>query len=263
MPSTCRSLAWICALASLVAFPAAAHAALAKAARGGTAPLASYSGTLSGNPTIRQQQLICDPPEPILGSTSVEYEPEKVTLTDFAYGPGYGPQRDGEAALVGFVGVVDNNESFLQEIRAFLSQPAGRETGYVQLFYQLDGAAGQIAPGGRVYDDDPGLGAPGEGVDTHQFLFTEITRSTPGAAGGGVAPAGVIVAGPATFHIYADSGLRGFREDVLIGRDDAGAQVFFKSGQIGDATVTAPEPSGLCLLGAAGLALLARRRARG
>jgi hypothetical protein len=260
MSLKCRSLAWFCALASVAAFPAATYAALAKAGQGGTAPLASYSGTLSGNPTLRQQQLICDPPEPVFGSTSVEYEPEKVTLTNFAYGPGYGPQLDGNADLVGFVGVVDNNENFLQEIRDFITQPAGRETGYVQLFYQLNGAAGQITPGGRIYDEDPGLGAPGEGVDTHQFFFTEVTP-TP-AADNPVGPAGIIVTGPATYHIYADSGARGFREDVLIGRDDAGAEIFFKSGQIGDATVTAPEPSTVGLLGVAGLGLLASRRAR-
>src|SRR2546423_14087625 len=43
--------------------------ALARAAGG-----SGYSGTLSTNTAIRQQQLICDPAEPAAGSTSVQYE---------------------------------------------------------------------------------------------------------------------------------------------------------------------------------------------
>ena len=50
-----------------------------------------YSANLSKNAVIRQQQLICDPAEPVQGSTSVQYEADKVTLSAFAYGPGYGP----------------------------------------------------------------------------------------------------------------------------------------------------------------------------
>jgi len=47
-----------------------------------------YSGTLSSNPTVRQQQLICDPIEPRAGSTSVMFDPKLVRLIGFQEGPG-------------------------------------------------------------------------------------------------------------------------------------------------------------------------------
>src|SRR5215211_6667837 len=68
--------------------------ALAKATGG-----SGYSGTLSTNSVIRQQQLICDPAEPVQGSTSLQYEADKVTLRGMQYGPGYGPM-DNLTALV-------------------------------------------------------------------------------------------------------------------------------------------------------------------
>src|SRR5215217_565212 len=63
----------------------------AAAARGALAQLnggSGYSGSLSSNATIRQQQLICDP-APGTGTTSVAYNPALVSLTGFIYGPGY------------------------------------------------------------------------------------------------------------------------------------------------------------------------------
>src|SRR5687768_453094 len=58
-----------------------------------------YSGTLSSNLSIRKQQLICDPAEPVQGSTSVLYDASKVTLTGLVPGPGYNN--------LGFVGLVE------------------------------------------------------------------------------------------------------------------------------------------------------------
>ena len=255
-----------CAVALFLSVPSATDAALARRQVGGTAPVASYSATLSQNPAVRQQQLICDPLEILEGSTSVEYEPAKVSLAGFAYGPGFGPRPPPTAApfddaggavvaglpppLDGFVEVFGGGETFLQPISQFLVQPAGVETGYVQMFYERTFLAppGQIAPFGPVLDDDPGLGAPGEGVDTHQLLFDVL--DAPGL-------------GPATYHVYADDGSRGLEPDFLrvVDTDDPNGGFFrFEAPDIHDATVTAPEPSALSLIGLASLALLRRRR---
>jgi hypothetical protein len=124
-----------------------------------------YSANLSKNSVIRQQQLICDPAEPVQGSTSVQYEADKVTLRAFAYGPGYGPLGN----QVGLVEVEQpDGKRLLQNVNAFLDAPAGKETGYAQVFYELKGQAGQITPQ-RTFTvvDDTGV----EGVDTHTFLF--------------------------------------------------------------------------------------------
>lgn len=250
--------AGVMACASPVMAPAVANAALARRQVGGTAPLASYSATLSRNPAIRQQQLICDPPEPIRGSTSVEYEPGKVSLAGFAYGPGYGPLVINDRSTIGYVEVEQNGERFLQDLDAFLVRPDGVETGYAQVLYSLFGGAGQIQPGGPVLDEDPGLGDPGEGVDTHQFFFNEAAPLPP--ASGKVGAQVVIIQGPATYRIYADDGSRGAEADFLVGLDDAGAEFTVTAAGIHQATVTAPEPSGLTAAGLAGLALLARRR---
>jgi hypothetical protein len=124
-----------------------------------------YSANLSKNSVIRQQQLICDPAEPVQGSTSVQYDADKVTLSAFAYGPGYGPLGNS----IGVVEVEKDGKRSLQNINAFLDAPAGKETGFAQVFYQRFGQTGQITPQ-RTFTvvDDTGV----EGVDTHTFLFS-------------------------------------------------------------------------------------------
>src|SRR4051794_11061999 len=85
-----------------------------------------YSGPVSTNPTIRQQQLICDPTEPVAGSTSVVYDASKVTLTDAIPGPGYDN--------LGFIGLVEvklaNGNTILQPFPSYRHNPLGQETGY-------------------------------------------------------------------------------------------------------------------------------------
>ena len=145
--------------------------ALAKASGG-----SGYSGCLSTNPTIRQQQLICDPDEPVEGSTSVSYNPTLVTLAGLEYGPGYGPRlvEDGEFSqfIQGYVEVAGIEGTFLQRIESFLDSPQGIETGYVQVYFELsDGEVGQIAPPEENFIDEI---AGVEGVDTHALYFAPV-----------------------------------------------------------------------------------------
>jgi hypothetical protein len=133
--------------------------ALSKSAGG-----SGYSGTLSTNTATRQQQLICDPDEPAAGSTSVLYDAQKVTLAGLIPGPGYDN--------FGFVGLVEvrlaNGTTVLQPYSAFRNAPLGRETGYAQVVYKLEGTAGQLAPpAGYTVVEEAGV----SGVDTHAFFF--------------------------------------------------------------------------------------------
>ena len=242
------------------AAPSVASAALAKAAQGGTAPVASYSGTLSSNAAVRQQQLICDPPEPTSGSTSVLYNASLVSLTGFSYHEAYGPLLVGEFdVLRGFVEVRDDsNDLVLQDILSFLDAPRGQETGYVQIFYRLIGEAGQIDPTWTVVDEDPGLGEPGEGVDTHQLLFTGTDKLTTQSV---------------SYTIYADNGDRGIASDFLEGLDDQGNRFRVEYADIHGVTVTGalgpvvPLPGavwgGMALLGGLGAAKRIRGRRDG
>jgi len=95
--------------------------ALASAAGG-----SGFSGTLSTNPTIRQQQLICDPIEPKQGSTSVRYDASMVSLIGLTGGPGYNNK-----SLRASVQVQKKGKLKFQDLKQFLKKPAGEETGYV------------------------------------------------------------------------------------------------------------------------------------
>ncbi|QOV92168.1 PKD domain-containing protein [Humisphaera borealis] len=127
----------------------------------------SLSGTLSSNLSIRKQQLICDPPAPTKGSTSLLYDASKVTLADIIPGPGYDNQ--------GFIGLVElrlkNGKTALHPFSSFRNDPKlGVETGYAQVIYKLQGTPGDMsaAPGYELieeYGDEAG-------VDTHSFFFT-------------------------------------------------------------------------------------------
>lgn len=127
----------------------------------------TYSGTLSSNLSIRKQQLICDPPLPVKGSTSLLYDASKVTLTDIVPGPGYDN--------FGFVGLIElklkNGNTVLHPFNAYQSNPnLGRETGYAQVLYKLEGEAGDmpIATGYELIEE----AGDEAGVDTHAFFFS-------------------------------------------------------------------------------------------
>ena len=131
-----------------------------------------YSNFLAtDSAALHKQKLIIDPPEPLAGSTSTLYDPKLVTLTGASPGPGYD-----NAAFTGFVEVRINNDTRLQDLDSFLRQPAGVETGYVQIRYELRGQAGQIAPPRDWIPLDVG---GTEGMDTHELDFTLRPNVSP------------------------------------------------------------------------------------
>jgi PKD repeat protein len=142
------------------------------------------SGTLSTNPTIRQQQLICDPDDPAAGSLSVLYNQTFVSLAAAEPGPGY--NNDAFQVLVGvqrFNGEFSVNA--LVTLQEFLdSDGTLPETGFVQIHFSLnEGASGgqiSVRDGNTVLDDE-GV----QGFDTHALYFNELYVRDPN---GGDAP---------------------------------------------------------------------------
>jgi hypothetical protein len=264
-------LATSAAVGLLGACAASSHASLAKL-QGGS----GYSGTLSSNAGIRKQQLICDPavgtegPAPVnsplaqgaprRGSTSTSYDPSMVTLSGLDMGTGYAGsgvvQVDtGEGGLV------------LQDIVDFLNQPAGVETGYVQVFYHH----GPLASGVEFPMDDVfgPAGEPGQtpvaggfttfdaagvsGFDTHTLFFTY--------------KAGVSDKAVAEYNMFADTGTHDNAADSVTGLVN-GNTFTLGPGQLASATVRAslvPLPpavwAGSATLAGLGLIAAARRRA--
>jgi hypothetical protein len=177
---TVRSLILAIAVATTFGISSAAHAALAKSSGG-----SGYSGTLSKNKSIRQQQVIADPAAsgaPTDGSTSITYDPSIVSLVDAIAGPSY--------FISGVVGVNGEGGPFLQDLFSFLEEPDGNETGYVQVSYTQTpvasfakkalaaASAGQLTPpSGYTITDNNGVA----GFDTHALFFKyneEVPDST-------------------------------------------------------------------------------------
>jgi hypothetical protein len=236
------ALAWIGLVGASVA-----DGALAKLDGG-----SGLSGTLSSNRALRRQQLICDPNEPLDGSTSVDYDPTKVTLTGYAMGPSY-------FLSSGYVEVSTGPEQrVLQNIAQFLTQPAGVETGYMQLiYYQYIGTAGQISPAGPdgnyvLRDDNPGVTGVGA-VDTHAIYF-DLLGSLPLTT---VAKYRVY-ASPANMH-------SGNTADYFTAAGPNGTRGQVAAADIQEVSVSGdfvPEPSTLAAGGAFAAGLLLRRRRR-
>lgn len=186
--------------------------------------LSGYSGTLSSNPSIRQQQLICDPVEPLQGSSSATYDASMVTLVDYRGGPGYTVNGVVEVDRGGGQGTIlqpfDGPQGF------FSVGPAGTETGFVQVTYTLVGEAGQlpIQPGFDLVD----VGGVTNGMDTHELTF-ELLPNAPMTA-----PDYTVFAAPAGSH----SGNAG---DFLVMND--ANQTRLESGQLAPAMVESNSPS--------------------
>lgn len=262
-------LAAAAAVGLLGACAATSQAALSRA-NGGS----GYSGTLSSNPTIRQQQLICDPATgggnapvnsplaqgaPRRGSTSVTYDPSMVGLSAIEMGTGYAGSGVVE---------VDTGEGglCLQDINDFLAHPAGVETGYVQVFYHhgplasgvsfptdnLFGPDGEpshtpVAAGYTTYD----AGGP-NGFDTHSLFFAY--------------KAGVAANAVAQYNMFADAGTHENAADSVTGLVN-GKEFTLGSGQLSSVSLRAslvPLPpavwAGSATLAAVGLLAAARRR---
>lgn len=178
-----------------------------------------YSGTLSSNATLRKQQLICDPPEPMLGSSSVLYNASEVTLVDYRGGPGY--QVTGAVEVNRFDGQGTVLQPFDGVGGFFSDGPIGVETGFVQIRYTLVGESGQlaVAPDFNVTD----IGGVTDGVDTHELLF-DMLPNVPMTA-----PDYTVFAAPAGSH-------SGNTEDFLMIND--AEQTVLTSSQLAPAAVS-------------------------
>lgn len=223
--------------------PAVGRAALAKASGG-----SGTSGVLSSNPTIRRQQLICDPLNPSGGSYSIQYDPSVVSY-DFGSLTAVTGYTITSAFIARDFGTPGSPKPQLVDINS----SAGfnnAETGYIQVFFQQSGAGYQAptVPGGYTTLDSKGV----SGNETHFLTFSYLT-AVPNTTF-------------ANYTIFADPGGRPFNSggvstaDFL--KDDVGNTVPFN--QIAPATVRAnlivPEPTSLGVLALAGAALLRRRR---
>lgn len=240
------------------------------------------SGSLSSNATIRQQQLICDPAgsegtsidptvsalaqgAPRRGSDSVRYDPSVVSLTNVQIGVGY--------AGSGRVEVQVGGSRVLQDLAAFLKNPAGTETGYVQLFFH-HGAKGNLPPDNLFGPDGepfqisvptgfkPNMSDGVDGFDTHSFFFT-YKAGVPGTT-------------VAAYDIFASTAPRpsGSSADFLVGVDTSNHSQEFTipaseitPAHVEGALITVPLPpavwAGSSTLAAVGLLAWARRRVWG
>jgi hypothetical protein len=262
-----RRLLGVLALGLLVGWPAVSSAALAQQSGG-----SGYSGKLSRNAAIRKQQLICDPTAadsgaPVLGSTSVSYDPNMVDLVNVQLGTGY--------AGSGFVEVKNGGKTFLQDITSFLKGQAGVETGFVQLFYHQQ----NTSPGGAalrpavVPGPDNLFGPPGQpgqmavlpgysvadqdgvaGFDTHSFTFV-YKKTIPDTQ-------------VASYDIFANPDVRpsGAAPDSMTGMNSSGELFTLGPSELASAHVSAnlvPLPTALwagsSMLAAVVIALTARR----
>lgn len=232
-------------MAGVIGLVPSVSEAAAALRRGGS----GYSGTLSTNSTLRQQQLNCDPDDPLVGSTSVEYDPAVSHLIGFGLGPGYSG-----GAFVEVRQFNDNTQTFVnvfQPINAFLASPAGSETGYVQTFYTQVGDTGQITLGENYTVVD---NAGPEGVDTHFLQFADALPDGPTESG--------LTFDTAIYRVFADRGTHGGNPSDFMLAQDADGAYLVTADQISDAVVQAPEPTGLALVGLGAAAMLRRRRAQ-
>ena len=274
-----RFFSFACAagLSGALAGAAPAFGAVAQATGG-----SGFSGTLSSNPTVRRQQLICDPTDPTSGSTSVSYNPAVATLAgqqsaNFLFGPGYG-QTPGQP-----IARVEYQQSAFKlflDVNSFpFTLPSGgAETGYVQVLFSKNGQpTGRLSPSGPSGDfvqvaRDPGVTGT-SGVDTFALIFQTPSTSTP-------------LTSTATYQIFAASsgshgtgfGGPGNAGDYMAGLTDTGTPFRVPVNEttppnnpndptnyIAPATVSGnyiPEPSTAAAWGVAAGLLLRRRHAR-
>lgn len=249
-------------LATLLAGAAVADAAIS----------GKFSGTLSTNPNVRRQQLICDPEVeggstvPVLGKFSVEYDPDLNHFSTWEPGPGYIlTSKMIEVTQSGY-----DNVKLLIDFETFFEyryQLQYKETGYIQIGFQLyDGA----------YFREMGGTIP---INTNGFEFVAIDGDEAGAdmvalefdspdsfSAHSFSTLAVDDRNLGVFKVFADSGSRasGNSQDFMW-FDSPNGNFMFDDGdtlltwdQMEAAVV--PEPAALGLLGLGAIAGLLRRR---
>jgi hypothetical protein len=258
--STRRSCCFGVGLAASVAF-ASADAQAATAKRLGQ-PISAYSASLFGKKNLsaaQTQTLTADPDDPLFGSTSVEYDVGIVHITGFGFGPGYEkwdpPSRENtDSNLItpsGFsIEVFQGFETVMVDLAAYLAEPSGTPTGYIQTFWQLtpnpEDSTGKYIPGGDQIFICKEAAFP-EGVDTHYLEF-QYNDGVPDII-------------PASYRVYDSTVNRpsGATVDFMASGDPSEPDIT-SPGQIIDAVVigtAVPEPAAVILLTwAFGLALL-------
>lgn len=228
--------------------------------------------TLTGT---QQSQVIADPIPATEGSTSIFYDrgwasefgTTRISITDLVAGPKYSVSGLVEV-LVPTSGEVATSEtreiSFVKAYQplygedGFLNRPAGPETGYAQIFFELTNPEGadRMDPFDETFEEKQEDGVTEGGVDTHAFLL-ETKQGTPENA-----------QIPIT-HFASDGSFTGIKDRIrAIGEDEEGSFIV-TLGPGGDpgttleeATVTAPEPGAIALLAFGALGLLRRRTRR-
>lgn len=231
-----------------------------------------FSGTLSTNPNVKRQQLICDPEVeggskvPVLGKFSVEYDPDLNQLSSWEPGPGYIlTSKMIEVTQSGY-----DNFKLLVDFDTFFEyryQLQYKETGYIQIGFQLYDAAAFRETDGTIP------------INTNGFQFVAIDGDEAGAdmvalefdSPGNFASAGFSALALderdlGIFKVFADSGNRasGNSQDYMWFDSPNGNFMFDE----GDTLLTweqmeaavVPEPVTLGLLGLGAIAGLMRRR---
>ena len=236
-----RTLGALFALTLVGAMPAVSEASFARAFG------SRYGGTLSSNTSLSTQQLTADPVTVLRGSTSTEYDPAVVRLSNVL-------AEEGFHITEAYVGVsFDGETEDLVSLGQFLEglNFEYEETGYLQVFYARneEGPSFQTLtmPGDDGYvvvDTDGEL----EGDNTHTMLFKYIAED---------------ITTLAKYRLYADDGSRGTSPDSLVSVEDPSFVIRdIEEANVQGALIPLPAAAGPGLIGLAVVAVVKRLRRR-
>jgi hypothetical protein len=229
-----RTMASLFALTLVGSMPASSEASFAKAIG------SRYGGTLSSSTSLSTQQLTADPVTVLRGSTSTEYDPSVVRLSNIT-------AEEGFIITEAYVGVsFDGGESEdLVSLGQFLEGLAFEfeETGYLQVFYHRTDEGppsllSEQSEGGYVVVDTDG---EIEGDNTHTMLFDYIAENINTLA---------------HYRLYADDGSRGTSPDFLVSIEDPNLIIRdIAEANVAGALVPIPAALGPGLIGLAGVVI--------
>jgi len=210
----------------------------------------------------QKYQVICDPAEPLSGSTSILYDTygadelgaPRVSLSGLMPGPGYRVQGLVEVEVFGSelpslsATTQPGRQRVFQPLNEFLRKPAGFETGYAQVeFVKITGQnSGRMAPE-NGYTLIAEQGVVPDGVDTHSFFFESSIN-----------PDSLTENEKIEFIHFGADDSRGNFADQIIARLANGEVVI--TSEFDDAVVSTPEPGSLALLALGASVTLIRRR---